>query len=85
VRAAGYRVAIANRLRAVHVRGVSSASKPYWVELQKHRGLWRYFEKFEAQNTTSLQTLFIRLGLWSHFVAKCVKIFLQRIFSSRAT
>ena len=32
----------------VHVRGVSSRSRPLFVEWHKHRGLWRYFRKFEA-------------------------------------
>ena len=32
----------------VHVGGVSTRSRPLWVEWQKHRSLWRYFRKFEA-------------------------------------
>lgn len=47
-RAAGATVAVANDVRVVHVRGVSSRSRPLFVEWQKHRGLWRYFTKFEA-------------------------------------
>ncbi len=47
-RGAGAAVAVANDVRVVHVRGVSSRSRPLFVEWQKHRGLWRYFTKFEA-------------------------------------
>jgi GT2 family glycosyltransferase len=47
-RAAGATVAVANDVRVVHVRGVSSRSRPLFVEWHKHRGLWRYFTKFEA-------------------------------------
>lgn len=48
-RHAGARVAVANDVRVLHVRGVSSRSRPLFVEWHKHRGLWRYFRKFEAQ------------------------------------
>lgn len=48
VREAGATVAVANDVRVLHLRGVSSRSRPVFVEWHKHRGLWRYFEKFEA-------------------------------------
>lgn len=47
-REAGAIIAVANDVRVVHVRGVSSQSRPLFVEWHKHRGLWRYFMKFEA-------------------------------------
>ncbi|WP_407354075.1 glycosyltransferase family 2 protein [Luteimonas sp. R10] len=47
-RQAGACVAVANDIRVVHVRGVSSRSRPLFVEWHKHRGLARYFRKFEA-------------------------------------
>lgn len=48
VREAGAEVVCANDVPVVHVRGVSSRSRPLFVEWHKHRGLWRYFSKFEA-------------------------------------
>lgn len=48
-REAGAFVAVANDVRVVHVRGVSSRSRPLFVEWHKHRGLWRYFRKFDAR------------------------------------
>ncbi len=48
VREFGGRVAIANDVEVLHVRGVSSRARPMFVEWQKHRGLWRYFRKFDA-------------------------------------
>lgn len=47
-RQTGARVAVANDVRVVHIRGVSSRSRPLFVEWHKHRGLWRYFRKFDA-------------------------------------
>ncbi|WP_269790116.1 glycosyltransferase family 2 protein [Stenotrophomonas sp. Iso1] len=59
-RDAGAIVAIANALQVVHVRGVSSRSRPFFVEWHKHRGLWRYFQKFEAPQ----RSLPVRAGVW---------------------
>ena len=48
VRAGGAVVAVANDVSVVHVRGVSGRTRPLFVEWHKHRGLWRYFRRFEA-------------------------------------
>ena len=48
VREAGGQVAIANDIEVLHVRGVSSRSRPLFVEWHKHRGFWRYFRKCAA-------------------------------------
>ncbi|WP_328797000.1 glycosyltransferase family 2 protein [Luteimonas deserti] len=47
-REAGAVVAVANDIVVAHVRGVSSRARPLFVEWHKHRGLWRYFRRFEA-------------------------------------
>jgi GT2 family glycosyltransferase len=67
VRDAGYEVLIANDIRALHIGGVSSRSRPLWVEWQKHRSLWRYFDKFEAIQTPTWMQPLLWLGLWGHF------------------
>ena len=69
VREAGYEVLVANDLRVLHVRGVSSRRRPVWVEWQKHRGLWRYFRKFEADRVPVALRPLLFVGLWAHFVA----------------
>jgi N-acetylglucosaminyl-diphospho-decaprenol L-rhamnosyltransferase len=48
VRAAGWRVAIANRIAITHVQGTSSRSRPWFVVWHKHRSLWRYFVQHEG-------------------------------------
>lgn len=68
VREAGYEVCVANDVTAIHVGGVSSRARPLWVEWQKHRGLWRYFGKFEAGRTGPLTKSIVWLGLWLHFL-----------------
>lgn len=59
-RAAGARVVVANDVRIVHLRGVSSRSRPVFVEWHKHKGLWRYFQKFEAPR----RSMFVRFAVW---------------------
>jgi len=67
-REAGAIVAIANNARVLHLRGVSSRSKPLFVEWHKHRGMWRYFQKFEAKRSGKLTKAAVWLGIWGHFL-----------------
>ncbi|MBS0213049.1 MAG: glycosyltransferase family 2 protein [Proteobacteria bacterium] len=68
VREAGHAVAVANDVRALHVRGVSSRRRPVWVEFHKHRGLWRYFTKFEAARTSPPMRALLWIALWAHML-----------------
>lgn len=67
-RDAGYRVAVANRVSVVHLRGVSSRRRPVWVEWQKHRGMWRYFSRFEATGHGWPVRCLVGLGIVGHFL-----------------
>lgn len=69
VRAAGFQVAIAHALRVVHVQGGSSRSRPLFVARHKHRGMWRYFCRFDPAARNPLLRSVVWLGLWSHFLA----------------
>ncbi len=65
-REAGAVVAIANGLTVLHERGVSSRSRPFFVEWHKHRGLWRYFRKFEAPQRGPLLRAGVWCAIWAH-------------------
>ena len=67
VRDAGATVACANDVRVVHVRGVSSRSRPLFVEWHKHRGLWRYFGKFEAAQRGPFVRMAVFAMIWLRF------------------
>lgn len=54
LRAGGFDVAVANDVPALHHRGVSSRARPFFVEWHKHRGLWRYWWRFEARGVATL-------------------------------
>lgn len=59
-------VAIVNTLCVRHVRGVSGRSRPVFVEFHKHRGLWRYFRKFEAPRRDAATRCAVWLMIWAH-------------------
>jgi Predicted glycosyltransferases len=66
-RDAGAFVAVANDVRVVHVRGVSSRSRPLFVEWHKHRGLSRYFRKFEAPRRSAPVRAAVYATIWLRF------------------
>jgi GT2 family glycosyltransferase len=72
-RAAGAVVACANDVGVVHVRGVSSRRRPLFVEWHKHRGLWRYFRKFEASRRTFLMRVAVFAMIWGRFPLAAVR------------
>lgn len=72
-RAAGAVVACANDVGVVHVRGVSSRRRPLFVEWHKHRGLWRYFRKFEASRRTFLMRGAVFAMIWGRFPFAAVR------------
>ena len=67
VRAAGAQVACANDVRITHVRGVSSRARPVFVEWHKHRGLWRYYRKFDARRDGALTRAAVFAMIWGRF------------------
>ena len=60
-RGAGATVGCANDVQVVHVRGVSSRSRPLFVEWHKHRGFWRYYRRFDAARDGA----FVRAGVFA--------------------
>jgi N-acetylglucosaminyl-diphospho-decaprenol L-rhamnosyltransferase len=76
-REAGARIAVANRVRVLHVRGVSSRSRPVFVEWHKHRGLWRYFARFEAPRRGLATRVAVWLAVWARFPLAVARRYLQ--------
>jgi len=74
VREAGGVVAIANDLKVTHVRGVSSRSRPFFVESHKHRGLWRYFSKFEAPQRSLPVRVAVWGAIWAHALVQVPRL-----------
>ena len=53
---------------AVHRQGLSSRSRPGWVHFQKHRGMTRFFRKFQAGSTPWPLRVLVYIGIWLRFV-----------------
>jgi GT2 family glycosyltransferase len=77
VRDAGAVVACANDVAVVHVRGVSSRSRPLFVEWHKHRGLWRWFSKFEAPRRGIALRAAVFAMIWGRFPFAVAKALLR--------
>lgn len=69
-REAGATVAVANDVTVVHLRGVSSRARPFFVEWHKHRGLWRYFRRFEASRRGPLVRAGVWCAVWMHWLSR---------------
>ena len=67
VRDAGYVVAIAHGVRAVHAQGASSRHRPVFVAWHKHRGMWRYFTRFDPAARNIAVRAIVWAGIWMHF------------------
>lgn len=68
VRDAGWRVLLAGDVRVLHGRGGSSRHRPVFVSRHKHRGMWRWFRKFDPAARNPLLAAAVWLGIWAHFV-----------------
>lgn len=78
VRDAGAVVAVANDVQVVHARGVSSRSRPLFVEWHKHNGLWRWFRKFESPGRGVPVRAAVFLLIWARFPLAAVRALARR-------
>ena len=68
VRDAGYQVLLAGDVRALHGKGGSSGHRPVFVSRHKHRGMWRWFRKFDPAARQPLLAGLVWVGIWAHFL-----------------
>ncbi len=81
VREAGHGVFVANEVTALHLRGVSSRSRPWFVEWCKHRGMWRYFRKFEGRAAPALITAAAFILIVGHYAIAAPRAWLRSLAS----
>ncbi|WP_266170021.1 glycosyltransferase family 2 protein [Dyella subtropica] len=67
-RDAGYQVWLAGDVRVVHGKGGSSRHRPVFVSWHKHRGMWRWFRKFDPAARRFWLAAVVWLGIWTHFL-----------------
>ena len=56
------------RASSIHRQGLSSRSRPTWVHFQKHRGMARFFRKFQAKSTPFPIDMLVYAGIWLRFI-----------------
>ncbi|WP_237711914.1 glycosyltransferase family 2 protein [Rhodanobacter sp. 115] len=67
VRDTGRRVLLAGDVRVLHGKGGSSRHRPVFVSRYKHRGMWRWFRKFDPAARNPFVAAAVWLGIWTHF------------------
>ncbi|MDO5505315.1 MAG: glycosyltransferase family 2 protein [Pseudoxanthomonas suwonensis] len=77
-RQSGASIAVANDVTVRHLRGISSRSRPLFVEWHKHRGFWRYFRKFDAEKHGIATRVAVFAMIWMRFVVAASAKILRR-------
>ena len=62
----------------VHKQGLSSRSRPTWVHFQKHRGMARFFGKFQASSTFLPLRILVYTGIWLRFLITWPLVLIRR-------
>ncbi|HRQ64842.1 MAG TPA: glycosyltransferase family 2 protein [Xanthomonadaceae bacterium] len=83
VRAAGWRVAVAAHVPVVHVGGTSSRSRPLFVAWHKHRGMVRYYRKFEARRLPFGTRWAVPAAVWIKFTLALPFVLLSGLRGNR--
>lgn len=66
-RLAGWRVVFVPDAVVMHEKGVSSRSRPVFVEWHKHRGMARYYRKFFSERYPLLLMPCVLAAIWARF------------------
>ena len=77
-RDAGYTVWLAGDVRVLHAKGGSSAHRPVFVSYHKHRGMWRWFRKFDPAARKPAARALVACGIAAHFLITAPRLWLRR-------
>lgn len=75
---AGWHCLFVPGARCIHRQGLSSSTRPAWVHLQKHRGMARFFKKFQASSHAFPVRWLVYTGIWLRCLALWPVSFLRR-------
>jgi GT2 family glycosyltransferase len=68
----------------IHSKGVSSQSRPIFVEWHKHRGMLRFYAKFFRKQYPNLLWYMVVCSVWLRFVAVSALVALRRQVQERS-
>ena len=74
----GWHCLFVPQARCIHKQGLSSRSRPTWVHFQKHRGMARFFGKFQAKSTVLPMRMLVYTGIWLRFIILWPLILIKR-------
>ncbi len=78
IREQGWHCLYVPQARCVHEQGLSSRSRPTWVHFQKHRGMARFFSKFQASSTFFPLRVLVYAGIWLRFIVLWPLVLIRR-------
>jgi len=78
IREHGWHCLYVPQARCVHEQGLSSSSRPTWVHFQKHRGMARFFRKFQARSTFLPFRVLVYIGIWLRFIVLWPLVLIRR-------
>jgi hypothetical protein len=78
---AGGRIGVAHEVEVLHHKGTSSRARPVWVEWQKHRGMLRYYRRFDAAAAPAWLRAAVPLGVWLRFPFAALRALWRARFS----
>lgn len=82
LRQGGWHCLFVPQARAVHLQGLSSSGRPLWVHWQKHRGMERFFRKFQARRHPWPLRWGVLAGIWVRYVLTLPPVLLRGLLRS---
>lgn len=64
---AGWGIYLVPDVEVIHHKGACSVGRPVRVEWHKHRGMARFFRKFQLRDHSLPFSVLVLLGIWAHF------------------
>jgi GT2 family glycosyltransferase len=68
LRQSGHTCLFVPEARVYHLQGLSSRRRPAWVHWQKHRGMQRFFTRFQAERYLLPFRWLVIAGIWIRFL-----------------
>ena len=66
------------KARVYHLQGLSSKSRPVWVHWQKHRGMQRFFNRFQAGQYLPPVRWLVTAGIWARCLLTLPLVLLRK-------
>jgi len=83
LRDAGYAVRYAGSIAVIHGKGGSSRHRPVFVAWHKHRGMWRWFRRFDPAARNPLIAALVFAGIWFRFALQLPRLGWRRFRRAR--